>query len=178
MEAVYQWVQQAAFFAVVSFLVLYLMGSQEKKLTLRFYLSLLMLLLILKPAAVFLNLDEVLTEKLAGLEADMEIAAISDQIQAAGEAQDQEIMGYASQKAVSWMKSLVQDRNLDFVDGKVTFDEQTLEQTGEVVILKVEVTVSQAGKTLSEMQTVLDELEEEMADSLALKKGDVKINWK
>lgn len=178
LEAVYQWVQQIAVFAVIAFLVLYLMGSQEKKLTLRFYLSLLMLLLILKPAAAFLKLDRVLAEKLTGLETDMEITAINDQIQAVGKAQNQEILEYASRKALSWIDGLVQDRNLDFLDGEVVFDEQILEQTGEVAISGIRITVSRAGKTFSEMQSVLDELEEEMADTLALKKEDVKVNWK
>lgn len=175
MEAVYQWIQQIAVFAVISFLVLYLMGSQEKKFTLHFYLSLLMLLLVLRPAAAFLKLDTVLTEKLTELETDTEIAAISSQIQEAEEWRDQEILEYTSSKAVSWIRGLVQDVNLDFLEGEVSFDEQTLKRTGEVVISGVKITISRAGKSLAEIEPVLKELEEEIAGTFGLKKSSVMV---
>ena len=178
MEAVYQWIQQIAVFAVVSFLVLYVMGSREKKFTLHFYLSLLMILLILRPAAGFLKWDAVLAGKLTELETDTEIAAISNQIQEMGEWQEQEIIDYTSQKAISWIKGLVQDQNLDFLEGEVSFDRQALRKTQEVVITGMEITVSQPGKTLTEIKPVLDGLKEEMAEMFQLKESSVTINFR
>lgn len=175
LEAVYQWIQQIAVFAVISFLVLYLMGSQEKKFTLRFYLSLLMLLLILKPAAAFFKLDTILAEKMTELETNTEIAVMSDQIQQMGELQDQKILDDTSQKAISWIQGMVQDKDLNFLEGEILFDEQTLEQTGEVILSGVKITVSRAGKSLAEIQPVLKELEEEIADTFTLKKSSVTV---
>lgn len=175
LESVYQWIQEIAVFAVISFLILYLMGNQEKKFTLHFYLSLLMLLLVLRPVADFLKLDTVLAEKLTELETDTEIAAISSQIQEAGERQDQEILEYASQQAMTWIKGMVQDMGLEVLEGKVIFDEQALKQTGEVAISSVRITVSRAGKSLADIQSVLKELEKEIADTFNLKKSLVTV---
>ena len=109
MEAVYQWIRQIAVFAIISFLVLYLMGSQDKKTVLRFYLSLLMLLLVLKPAAALLDLNQILTEKLTELEAEAEMSAVNGQIQQVSAAADQEFLDYTSERALSWIENLVKD---------------------------------------------------------------------
>lgn len=176
MEAMYQWIRQIAVFAVISFLVLYLMGDQQKKYTLKFYLSLLMLLLILKPAAAFLNLDQFLTEKLTGLEIEAEMEAVNGQIQQAAAASGQEILGYTSNQVLSWIDGLVQDEKLELMEGNVDFDEKKLEQAGEVVISDVEITVTGAGKSLRDLQPACDHLKKEIAETFELNESSVTVN--
>lgn len=175
MEAVYQWIQQIAVFAVISFLVLYLMGNQAKKSTLRFYLSLLMLLLILKPAAALLRLDQMMTEKLTGLETEAEMSSVNGQIIEAAKISDHELLDYTSEKALSWIRGLVQDENLELLDGKIDYDEKILEQSNELEVSSVEITVSGAGKSLSEMQPVFEHLENEIMEAFNLNKNAVSV---
>lgn len=175
MEAVYQWIRQIAVFAVISFLVLYLMGSQDKKTVLRFYLSLLMLLLVLKPAAALLDLNQILTEKLTELEAEAEMSAVNGQIQQVSAAADQEFLDYTSERALSWIENLVQDENLVLQDGKIDFDEKILEQTGEVVITGVEVTVYEPEQSGSDTESISDDLENKIARAFELDENAVMV---
>lgn len=175
MEAVYQWIRQIAVFAVISFLVLYLTGNQEKQSTLRFYLSLLMLLLILKPAAALLQFDQILAEKLTEMETDADLSAVDGQIQQAAELSDHSLLDYTSDKALSWIKGLAQDENLELLDGKIYFDEKIMEQSGELVVTGVEITVSGPGKKLAEIQTASGHLQSDIMEAFHLNKSAVSV---
>lgn len=175
MEAVYEWIRQIAVFAVISYLVLYLMGNQEKKYTLRFYLSLLMILLILKPAVSAFNLEQVLTEKLTELEAGAEMTAVNSQIRQIAAASDQEFLDYTSERALSWVRELAEGKALELKEGKVNFDDEKLEQSGEVVISGLEIVVSAAGKQASEVRSLIQELKSEIAAAFNLDKNAVTI---
>ncbi len=180
MEAVYGWIQQIAVFVVISYLVLYLMGSQEKKRVLRFYLSLLMLFLVLRPVAGLMDLDTTLVQKLKELEIqeNTEIAAVSGQIQEIGRTQDQEVLEQASQEAISWLQNLVQEENLEFLGGEVQFDEETLARTGEVIVCGVNLMVSQAEKTADQIRPYLNELKTNIAQAFELEESAVAVTAK
>ncbi|MDO5409529.1 MAG: stage III sporulation protein AF [Lachnospiraceae bacterium] len=179
MAAVYQWIRQIAVLGVISFLTLYLMGSQDKKYTLRFYLSLLMLLLLLRPASAFLKFNTVLAQKLTGLEAETEIQAVSGVFQELSLEQDQEILQYTSQKALSWVQGLAEDQKLEFTGGKVEFDETLLEQSGTIAISEVEIFVvppqNDSPEEKRRFEAAVEALGDEIADTLKLKRTDVKI---
>lgn len=175
MEAVYGWIRQIAVFAVISYLVLYLMGEQEKGHVLRFYLSLLMMFLILKPVSSACSLDQVLTEKLTELETDAEIAAAGSQIRQIAQASDREMLDYVSEQALSRVRELAEGKNLEFNHGKVDFDDGKIEESGEVVITGMELTVSDDGKQSSEIRPLLKELRGEIAGEFGLDQNRITI---
>lgn len=175
MEAVYGWIRQIAVFAVISYLVLYLMGEQEKGHVLRFYLSLLMMLLILKPVSSVCSLNQVFTEKLTELETDAEIAAAGSQIRQIAQASDQEVLDYVSEQALSRVQELAEDKNLEFNHGKVDFDDEKMEKSGEVVICGMELTVSGGGKQSSEIRPLLKEFREDVAGEFGLDQSRITI---
>lgn len=178
MEAVYEWIRQIAVFAVISYLVLYLMGGQEKKHILRFYLSLMMLLLILKPAVSALHLDQILTEKLTEVEMDADMAAAGGQIRQAAQACVQELLDCTSESALSRVRELAEDKDLKLEKGTVDFDEKKLEQSGEIVITGMDLTVSGTGKQSSEIRTLMGELKKEVAEAFELDQYEVSVKWK
>ena len=175
MEAVYEWIRQISVFAVLSFLVLYLMGNQEKKSVLRFYLSLLMLLLVLRPAASLFNLNQVLTEKLTKLETETEVSAAGKKVRQAAAISGRELLDYTSRKALSWIEGLIQYENMSLQEGDVVFDEEKLEQTGEVAISGIRITVSPGDSSPAEMQPMLKKLESEIAEAFDLNQSAVTV---
>lgn len=175
MEAVYEWIRQISVFAVLSFLVLYLMGNQEKKSVLRFYLSLLMLILVLKPAASLFDLNQILTEKLTELETETEISAVNGQIRQASTNTGREILDYTSKKVLSWIEGLAQDENLSLLEGNVLFDEKKLEQTGEIAVTGIRIIVFCENASPAEIQPILGKLKNEIAEAFELTQGAVSV---
>ncbi|MGN0294596.1 MAG: stage III sporulation protein AF [Lachnospiraceae bacterium] len=178
MEAVYEWIRQIAVFAVVSYLVLYLMGEQEKRHILRIYLSLMMLLLILKPAVSVFHLDQILTEKLTELTSDTDTTVTVSQIRQAAQACSQEILDCTSESALTRVRELAENKNLKLEKGTVDFDEEKLEQSGEVIITGMDLTVSGTGKQSLEVRTLLGELKKEVAETFELDQYAVSVKWK
>ncbi len=139
MEAVYEWIQQIAVFAVISFLVLYLMDGQEKKKVLHFYLSLLLLFLILRPVAALFQWDRGWEQKLAELveQTDFSVDAVSEQVLQIRNEQDQQVIAEASDEIISWLQELAKEEKLELLDAKVLFDEERLEEKGELQVNRV-----------------------------------------
>lgn len=178
MEWIYQWIRQIAVFSVISFLILYVMGNQEKKNVLYFYLSMLMLLLILKPVSAFLHFDERLAGKIASLEMNTEMQAVNGQVEEIVGSQDQKITEYTSQQVLSWIKGMVEDEKMKFLGGKVTFDEERLKQTGEVLLTGIEISVSCEGKSRSEIEPDLKQLKKKITDLYAENPVEVTIKFR
>lgn len=144
MEAVYEWIQQIAVFAVISFLVLYLMDGQEKKKVLHFYLSLLLLFLVLRPVAALLQWNRGWEQKLTELveQTDFSVDAVSEQVLQIRNEQDQQVISEASDEILSWLQELAKEENLELLDAKVLFDEERLEEKGELQVNRVCLEVS------------------------------------
>lgn len=139
MEAVYEWIQQIAVFAVISFLVLYLMDGQEKKNVFHFYLSLLLLFLVLRPVAALFQWDRGWEQKLTELveQMDFSVDAVSEQVLQIRNEQDQQVIAEASAEIISWLQELVKEEDLELLDANVVFDEERLEQKGELQVNEV-----------------------------------------
>ena len=178
MEEVYEWVRQIAVFAVISYLVLYLMGDQNKKHTLRFYLSLMMLLLVLKPAVSALHLEQILTEKLTELETEADISAVNSQISQVSQACEQELLSCTLESVLLQVRELAEDKNLKLEEGTVEFDEKKLEKSGEVVVTGMKITVSETGKQAEPPRTLLRKLKEEISETFKLDQYAVSVKWR
>ena len=125
LDTVYLWIRQIAVFTVICFLVLYLFDGKNRKI-IRFYLSVLLLVLIFRPILKAGSLDQMMNQRLSEIS-----AAFSSSIH---------------QKETEWVQESTVRKNQEKIEEQVDQGQEAAENyTREQILQYVKKQTEEAG---------------------------------
>lgn len=189
MDTVYLWIRQIAVFTVICFLVLYLFDGKNRKI-IRFYLSVLLLVLIFRPILKAGSLDQMMNQRLSEISAAFSSSIhqketewvqestvrknqkkIEEQVDQGQEAAE----NYTREQILQYVKKQMEEAGFSFADGKVIFDTERFQDTAEIVVKKLYLSVKQGKEELDAHQEELAGLKNQIASILEIKPDDIEI---
>ena len=189
LDTVYLWIRQIAVFTVICFLVLYLFDGKNRKI-IRFYLSVLLLVLIFRPILKAGSLDQMMNQRLSEISAAFSSSIhqketewvqestvrknqkkIEEQVDQGQEAAE----NYTREQILQYVKKQMEEAGFSFADGKVIFDTERFQDTAEIVVKKLYLSVKQGKEELDAHQEELAGLKNQIASILEIKPDDIEI---
>lgn len=163
-----KWALQIAVFALLSVLFVQLFPDAKKVRSLRFYLSLLMLLLVFRPFLNGLHLDQMIKEQADIWEESIQVSFGSNTaVDKASEAFADSIFTDSESLVECWLKEWTKQAGLSYDSSEIEFDREQFSKSGELKIQKIELSVG--GLQLAEKA----EFEKQLCRELELKSGQV-----
>lgn len=191
MDSVYLWIRQIAVFTVICFLILYLFDGKSRKI-IRFYLSVILLVLVFRPVLKAGSLDQLLNNRLSEVadafassiqmdekenrwiqerEVQKNQEKIAEQLE-----QDQEnAENYTGKQILQYAEKQMEEAGFTFADGKVIFDTEQFQETAEITVKKLYLSVKQTEEELSAHKEDLADLKNRIASVLELNPNDIEI---
>ena len=189
MDTVYLWIRQIAVFTVICFLVLYLFDGKNRKI-IRFYLSVLLLVLIFRPVLKAGSLDQMMNHRLSEISEAFSSSIhqketewvkestvrknqekIEEQVDQGQEAAE----NYTREQILQYVKKQMEEAGFSFADGKVIFDTERFRDTAEIVVKKLNLSVKQGKEELVAHQEELAGLKNQIASILEINPDDIEI---
>ena len=189
LDTVYLWIRQIAVFTVICFLVLYLFDGKNRKI-IRFYLSVLLLVLIFRPILKAGSMDQMMNQRLSEISAAFSSSIhqketewvqegtvrknqekIEEQVDQGQEAAE----NYTREQILQYVKKQMEEAGFSFADGKVIFDTERFQDTAEIVVKKLHLSVKQGREELAAHQEELAGLKNQIASILEIKPDDIEI---
>ncbi|MGN0268835.1 MAG: hypothetical protein ACI4D7_14315 [Lachnospiraceae bacterium] len=189
LDTVYLWIRQIAVFSVICFLVLYLFDGKNRKI-IRFYLSVLLLVLIFRPILKAGSLDQMMNQRLSEISEAFSSSIhqketewvqentvrknqekIEEQVDQGQEAAE----NYTREQILQYVKKQMEEAGFSFADGKVIFDTERFQDTAEIVVKKLYLSVKQGEEELDVHQEELADLKNQIASILEITPDDIEI---
>lgn len=189
LDTVYLWIRQIAVFTVICFLVLYLFDGKNRKI-IRFYLSVLLLVLIFRPVLKAGSLDQMMNHRLSEISEAFSSSIhqketewvkestvrknqekIEEQVDQGQEAAE----NYTREQILQYVKKQMEEAGFSFADGKVIFDTERFRDTAEIVVKKLNLSVKQGKEELVAHQEELAGLKNQIASILEINPDDIEI---
>ena len=189
MDAVYLWIRQIAVFAVICFLVLYLFDGKNRKI-IRFYLSVLLLVLIFRPVLKAGSLDQMMNNRLSEISAafsssihqketewvqERELRKNQEKIAEQVDQGQEDAENYTREQILQYVKKQMEEAGFSFSDGKVIFDTERFQDTAEIVVKKLYLSVKQGEEELAAHKEELAGLKNRIASILEINPDDIEI---
>lgn len=189
MDTVYLWIRQIAVFSVICFLVLYLFDGKNRKI-IRFYLSVLLLVLVFRPVLKAGSLDRLLNNRLSEISAafsasihqsekewrqEKEVRKNQEKIAEQLDQAQENAENYTREQILQYVEKQMEAAGFSFTDGKVIFDGERFQDTAEIAVKKLYLSVVQSKEELAARKEELADLKNQIASILEINPDDIEI---
>lgn len=189
MDTVYLWIRQIAVFTVICFLVLYLFDGKNRKI-IRFYLSLILLVLVFRPVLKAGSLDQMMNNRLSEISAafsssihqketewmqESEVRKNQEKIAEQVNQEQEEAENYTREQILQYVKKQMEEAGFSFADGKVIFDTERFQETAEIAVKRLYLSVKQGKEELDTHKEELAGLKNQIASILDISPDDIEI---
>lgn len=124
-ELIYGWMKNLAYFFIFMTAVLNCLPDNRYRKYVRFFLGLLLIIILSKPLTKLLNLDQILEESVSRGLLDTEVEGMEDRISLDGQQEQYLIQGYEAEVA-NQVRSFLRERGITPVDTSVELREADL----------------------------------------------------
>lgn len=189
LDTVYLWIRQIAVFTVICFLVLYLFDGKNRKI-IRFYLSVILLVLVFRPVLKAGSLDQMMNNRLSEISAafsssihqketewmqESEVRKNQEKIAEQVNQEQEEAENYTREQILQYVKKQMEEAGFSFADGKVIFDTERFQETAEIAVKRLYLSVKQGKEELDTHKEELAGLKNQIASILDISPDDIEI---
>ena len=189
LDTVYLWIRQIAVFTVICFLVLYLFDVKNRKI-IRFYLSVILLVLVFRPVLKAGSLDQMMNNRLSEISAafsssihqketewmqESEVRKNQEKIAEQVNQEQEEAENYTREQILQYVKKQMEEAGFSFADGKVIFDTERFQETAEIAVKRLYLSVKQGKEELDTHKEELAGLKNQIASILDISPDDIEI---
>lgn len=189
MDTVYLWIRQIAVFTVICFLVLYLFDGKNRKI-IRFYLSVILLVLVFRPVLKAGSLDQMMNNRLSEISAafsssihqketewmqESEVRKNQEKIAEQVNQEQEEAENYTREQILQYVKKQMEEAGFSFADGKVIFDTERFQETAEIAVKRLYLSVKQGKEELDTHKEELAGLKNQIASILDISPDNIEI---
>lgn len=168
MSGLKQWALQIAVFALLSVLFVQLFPDAKKVKSLRFYLSLLMMLLVFRPFLQGVNLDRIIKEQAQRWEESIQISFDANtEAEKASEVFADSVFADSADRVECWLIEWTKSAGVEYHSSEILFDREQFLKNGELKVRQIELWVDNL-----QMERK-SELERQLCTEFDLKSGQV-----